>query len=116
MTHGHMMEVCQHGWTHVQCRCAGPKAVKTIVCNIREHALNPKKVEKVKNVSGAPLLPVPDDMEEYLTGLVSDDTMTKEIWETLISALNALDNAYGDTNKIDDARDWLHKQYGVWED
>lgn len=111
-----MMEVCQHGWTHVQCRCPGPKEVKSIVCNIREHALNPKRPEPAPRPPRPLIAAVPEDVEEYFTGEISEDTLTKEVWETLSAALWALDNAYGDAGKIERARDWLSTQYGAWED
>lgn len=112
MMAAHYKTICQHGYVHSQCRCIGPKEVKTIVCNVMSHAKNPKVTEPVEKVT---LHSVPSDVEEYFSGVVGEDAMTKEVWETLSAALHALDNAYGDNEKIDAARDWLTGQFGVWE-
>ena len=38
-------------------------------------------------------------------------TVNMEVWETLMDGLMALDNAYGDEDKIDRAYDWLTQNY-----
>ena len=137
----HFVEVCEYGYRHSQCRCMGPKSVKSVNCDTPSHAESPKVdgaeasalasndsitvidtapavstglsfIDDAVSVSLSPkdVVSIPKDVSEYVTGPFKASPLTKEIWETLISGV-VKDQA----PNMAQALDWLHEQYGDWE-